>query len=687
MFLELNPAYAISVMLFLAFCGYLILSQLSALGNSGVRTRRIYNVTSVLLMLYSLNYAFMTITVNETLRFVLWAIGFSSGLLFFPVWILFLLHMVPQKQKIIVPLSAASIVVAVIIAVLCVFFGDTALTLTRFGNQFSYYQNIYFIIAFAFTSVLTIPLVILQFKWWSGAELLRYKRLARIFVVLAASASAVGFVTDFVVPIFTLNTFTPLGPLTVFSASLATYLLMFSNKTQRINVRNVSGFTFSSIMIPVLVLDRKNKVGLENKAAEDFFGTSLMEKNIIPFLFSDEKMPRSTFFDESFDSEIVTVETPIGIRICDMMLTVEKDKLGDTIFKVVVIRDITETNYKDNLLEAVNQVSSILLEPDIGHFEINLYMAMGMMAKAVNVDRVYVWENRVDDSQLRCTQIYEWSEGAEPHQDLEHTIDISYDSVFAGFEDILSSGYCLNEIVSRMDPAFTRVFVEQGILSLLVTPVFIQDTFWGFVGFDDCHKERVFTESEEFILRSASRLIVNAMIRNDMTQKLDTALTDELTGARNRRFFMEVAEEALLSCIENEQPYALIIIDVDFFKKVNDTYGHPVGDEVLKILVSRIRNSLKQDTLLARYGGEEFVVSLPEIGVEDALGTAERIRAGIESDTFKIDDIEIDVTISLGVALHSAEAKTLACIISNADKALYKAKQTGRNKVVCFDYD
>jgi len=593
--------------------------------------------------------------------------------------------MVPQKRKNIMPMTIASIGVAVIIAVLCVFFGETVLTLTRFGNQFSYYHNIYFIIAFIFTSVLTVPLVILQFKWWSEADLLRYKRLSRIFVVVAAVASVVGFVTDFVVPIFTESTVTPLGPITMLSASMTTYFLMFANKTQRINMRNVSGFTFSSIMIPIMVLDRNNKVGLENKAAADFFGTSLMEKDITPFLFNDEKMSRATFFDESFSSEIVTVDTPVGTRICDMMLTVEKDNLGDTIFKVVIIRDVTETNYKDNLLEAVNQVSSILLEPDIGHFEINLYMAMGMMAKAVNVDRVYVWENRVDDGELRCTQIYEWSEGAEPHQGLDHTIDISYDSVFTGFEDILSSGYCLNEIVSRMDPAFAQVFVEQGILSLLITPVFIQDAFWGFVGFDDCHRERVFTESEEFILRSASRLIVNAMIRNDMTQRLDNALTDELTGARNRRFFTEMAEDELSACIENERQFAIIIMDVDFFKKVNDTYGHPVGDEVLRILVSRIRNTLKQDTLLARYGGEEFVVSLPDVSVEDVLGTAERIRAGIESDTFKIDDIEIDVTISLGVASLSAEVQTLAGIISNADKALYKAKQTGRNKVVYFD--
>jgi len=226
---------------------------------------------------------------------------------------------------------------------------------------------------------------------------------------------------------------------------------------------------------------------------------------------------------------------------------------------------------------------------------------------------------------------------------------------------------------------------EQGIRSLLVTPVFIQDVFWGFVGFDDCRKERLFTDNEELILRSASRLIVNAMIRNDMTQQLDTALTDELTGARSRRYFVDAAEEELRMSNENGHRYSVIIIDADYFKKVNDTYGHPVGDEVLKILVSRIKNTIKIETLFARYGGEEFVVSLPNLAHEDVMATAERIRANIESDKFKVDDLEIDVTISLGVASKTHEATTLSVIISNADKALYQAKQTGRNKVVFYE--
>jgi len=627
----------------------------------------------------------MTITVHETLRYVFWAIGFSAGLIFFPVWVFFLLHMVPQKNKAVLPISRALIAVAVIIAILCVFLGAPDFAMTTFGTRFSYSGSIYYIIAMVFTSLVTIPLVRLQYRWWSETELLRYKKMAKMFVVFALGASSIGFVTDFILPIFTKMTFTPLGAITILSASMITYFLMFSAKTQRINVRNVSGFAFASIRMPILILDRKNNVGLENKAATDFFGKSHMEENIASIVLRDGKSPDQSFFDNSFINEVITVESPLGIRTCEMMLTVEHDKLGDTIFKVVVIRDRTESYYKDSLLESVNQVSGILLEPDIGYFEMNLYMAMGMMAKAVDVDRVYVWENDMIDGKLLCTQIYEWSEGAKPQQGLEHMKNVEYDSILTGLEEMLSGGQCLNLQVNTLDESQQVHFTDQGIYSSLVAPVFIQERFWGFVGVDDCRRTRVFTENEENILLSASRLIVNAMIRNDMTHKLDTALTDELTGARSRRYYIEKAEDEIRSCIEEGVNYAVIIIDVDFFKKVNDTYGHPVGDDVLRILVSRIRNTLKLDTLLARFGGEEFIVSLCDMNNEDVIGTAERLRESIENDAFKIKDLEINVTISLGVAFLTAAGESLSEVISNADKALYKAKQTGRNKVVSFE--
>ena len=160
------------------------------------------------------------------------------------------------------------------------------------------------------------------------------------------------------------------------------------------------------------------------------------------------------------------------------------------------------------------------------------------------------------------------------------------------------------------------------------------------------------------------------------------AFTDALTGARNRRFFLDEAEKELRNCDQKDLEYSLIMADVDHFKAINDTYGHLIGDEVLKILVARMSHALKRDTLIARYGGEEFVISLPGTNVENALGMAERLRRAVQGSKFMISDYEFEVTVSLGVAAKTAPGMELSAIISNADKALYYAKSNGRNRAV-----
>jgi len=176
--------------------------------------------------------------------------------------------------------------------------------------------------------------------------------------------------------------------------------------------------------------------------------------------------------------------------------------------------------------------------------------------------------------------------------------------------------------------------------------------------------------------------INNAVAMVEQLEK--AAFTDVLTGARNRRYLMETAEQEIRECAEGGQPYSVIIMDVDHFKQVNDTYGHLVGDEVLKILVARIINSIKKETLVARYGGEEFIITLPNVNFDDVDKTAERIRRNIEASAFHIDNLQLNITISTGVASLNERTSSLSDIIGNADKALYRAKETGRNRVVVY---
>lgn len=170
-----------------------------------------------------------------------------------------------------------------------------------------------------------------------------------------------------------------------------------------------------------------------------------------------------------------------------------------------------------------------------------------------------------------------------------------------------------------------------------------------------------------------------------MHQMENAAYTDTLTGASNRRYFEKTVVDEISGCFDESKPYSMIMFDVDFFKKVNDTYGHQVGDEVLKILVSRIRHVLKKGTIITRYGGEEFIASMPGSSKDVAIEAAERARMAIEKATFKIKELSVPVTISAGVTTLRKDNASMDALVEEADKALYQAKQTGRNKVVFYD--
>jgi len=170
-----------------------------------------------------------------------------------------------------------------------------------------------------------------------------------------------------------------------------------------------------------------------------------------------------------------------------------------------------------------------------------------------------------------------------------------------------------------------------------------------------------------------------------MAKRFETlALTDALTGARNRRYFDETAEKELSLSISEGRDFSIILFDIDNFKKINDTYGHDVGDEVLKIIVARTFHNVKQGTPVARYGGEEFIIMLPGVSHENAMRIAWEIQKKIEDSPFAAKGLEIAVTVSIGVASKTADCTTLSDIIKNTDNALYHAKKTSKNTVVSW---
>ncbi len=170
-------------------------------------------------------------------------------------------------------------------------------------------------------------------------------------------------------------------------------------------------------------------------------------------------------------------------------------------------------------------------------------------------------------------------------------------------------------------------------------------------------------------------------LRDTYSRSITMALLDPLTGIYNRRYLDTHLAALLADTSEPPRAVSLLILDIDFFKKINDEHGHAAGDEVLKEVAARVADRLRGFDTFARFGGEEFVVVMPETGLDMAAGVAERIRAAIAETPIPVHGKEsVSVTVSIGVAM-SGHEETPEAVLERADRALYRAKDNGRDRV------
>ncbi len=240
--------------------------------------------------------------------------------------------------------------------------------------------------------------------------------------------------------------------------------------------------------------------------------------------------------------------------------------------------------------------------------------------------------------------------------------------------------YILPE-VRKVHKAFSEP-PHDHIRSWLGVPLIVQDKVIGLLAIDSV-EENHFTDDDidiaAIFANQVSIALENARIFKE-TQ--DQAVTDPLTGVYNRRGLFELARVDFIKSISLGRPFSGIMIDLDYFKHINDTYGHTVGDQVLHEFAKRCKSCVREMDYVGRYGGEEFIIILPETNIDTGLIVAERLRTVIANKPMSVGEgLDLNVTASLGVAQKDENTTTLEMLITRADQALYIAKHKGRNRV------
>ena len=235
------------------------------------------------------------------------------------------------------------------------------------------------------------------------------------------------------------------------------------------------------------------------------------------------------------------------------------------------------------------------------------------------------------------------------------------------------------------DPRYIVKDVLSDTKSLLCAPLVAKGEVIGVINITNKKRGKLFNQKDlEFITSLASQ----AAIAIENAKLYELATKDGMTKLYIYRHFYILLENEIRRCARYKRNMSLIMMDIDNFKRINDTYGHLTGDTILKTLAVTLQETVRKIDIPARYGGEEFVVILPETNKEDAIVIAERIRKNISKIVVKVNDTQtLSPTVSMGVAQYTTDAQTAKELINCADTALYHSKHNGKNVVSTYDKD
>lgn len=271
------------------------------------------------------------------------------------------------------------------------------------------------------------------------------------------------------------------------------------------------------------------------------------------------------------------------------------------------------------------------------------------------------------------------------HPESEFMLGETYCSATLNNESTTRTVKASNCPIYRDHPCYTHFKLE----TYIGTPLYLNGHLWGTLSFSSPHaRENDFSplELETFeILTKSVQMLLNEhklvkALHEEKSELEVFAQTDELTGLANRSFITRYVAKQLFLMKPGHFVFALM--DIDFFKRVNDSHGHEAGDEVLMQLAQRVKEGLRKTDIIARLGGEEFVIILNESDMTRAHGTLNRLRQLVKQKTFKLCHTEVTTTVSIG-ATFNAQGDDFRAIYNRADKQLYKSKYRGRDRLSC----
>lgn len=445
--------------------------------------------------------------------------------------------------------------------------------------------------------------------------------------------------------------------------------------------------SFHGLPDPILIWRKDHegeiRLAMANQAAADLIGSRVED---LTGLTLDDFYSHALHFISLVQNAFTDSDTrQVELRFTSNLTEVEKWVLCDFIrlsnqLVMNILRDISREKDRQRIDEDTrNQIELLRLAMTAFTSVLNidqvLKNVLEFLEKLIPNDRVMLFLLEGADLQVRATRGF-------PRE--EDPVDLMLPAQNPQFEAINRNRLPLFLTNAREYRPFESLGALNCGKSWLGVPLLSHGQLLGYLSiyaaeaglYDSSH-----TRLAEIFANEASIAIENARLFQQVQQ---LAVTDELSGFYNRRYFYELLDMELARSKRYNRPVSLLVIDLDHFKEVNDRYGHATGDLVLKKICEAIHRVVRESDILGRHGGEEFVLLLPETPVDRALEVADRLCHMVAANPVEVDQIRIDVTISIGVAAAGPGCMDSDGLFRCADHAMYQAKQAGRNQAIVF---